>query len=80
MLLGISPFFPRKFLLCWAELSRIKHLAEQKSLRYHVEIMRIRDVYPESWILIFSHPGSRISDPESNNKRENMYKLGFSPF
>ncbi len=28
---------------------------------------RIRDVYPGSWILIFTHPGSRISDPGSKN-------------
>jgi hypothetical protein len=26
-------------------------------------VLRIRDVYPGSRILIFTHPGSRISDP-----------------
>jgi hypothetical protein len=33
---------------------------------------QIRDVYPGSRILIFTHPGSRISDPGSknSNKRE----------
>ncbi len=33
-------------------------------------MLRIRDVYPGSRILIFTHPGSRISDPGSKN----MYK------
>jgi hypothetical protein len=35
-------------------------------------VLRIRDVYPGSRILIFTHPGSRISDPGSKNfnKRE----------
>jgi len=35
-------------------------------------VLRIRDVYPRSRILIFTHPGSRISDPGSKNssKRE----------
>ena len=28
-------------------------------------MLRIRDVYPGSRILIFTHPGSRISDPGS---------------
>jgi hypothetical protein len=28
-------------------------------------VWRILDVYPGSWILIFTHPGSRISDPGS---------------
>jgi hypothetical protein len=26
-------------------------------------VLRIRDVYPGSRILIFTHPGSQISDP-----------------
>ncbi len=35
-------------------------------------VLRIRDVYPGSRILIFTHPGSRISDTGSKNstKRE----------
>jgi hypothetical protein len=35
-------------------------------------VLRIRDVYPGSRILIFTHSGSRISDPGSknSNKRE----------
>jgi hypothetical protein len=31
----------------------------------NLSVLRIRDVYPGSRILIFTHPGSRISDPES---------------
>jgi hypothetical protein len=30
-----------------------------------VAVLRIRDVYPGSRILIFTYPGSRISDPGS---------------
>jgi hypothetical protein len=30
-------------------------------------VLRIRDVYPGSRILIFTHPGSRIPDPGSKN-------------
>jgi hypothetical protein len=45
-------------------------------------VLRIRDVYPGSRILIFTHPGSQISDPESknNNKREKRKKLVVIPF
>jgi hypothetical protein len=32
---------------------------------YVYTVLRIRDVYPGSRILIFTHPGSRISDPRS---------------
>ncbi len=37
-----------------------------------ISVLRIRDVYPGSRILIFTHPGSWISDPGSknSNKRE----------
>ncbi len=40
-------------------------------------MLRIRDVYPGSRILIFTHPGSRISDPGSknSNKRERWIKF-----
>jgi broad specificity phosphatase PhoE len=31
-------------------------------------VLRIRDVYPGSRILIFTHPGSRILDPGSKNR------------
>jgi hypothetical protein len=33
-------------------------------------VLRIRDVYPGSRILICTHPGSRISDPGSKNSSE----------
>ena len=40
-------------------------------------VLRIRDVYHRSRILIFTHPGSRISDPGSknSNKREGWKKI-----
>jgi hypothetical protein len=40
-------------------------------------VLRIWDVYPGSRILIFTHPGSRISDPGSkySNKREGWKKF-----
>jgi hypothetical protein len=33
-------------------------------------VLRIRDVYPGSRILIFTHPGSRISDPGSRIQKQ----------
>jgi hypothetical protein len=33
-------------------------------------VWRIREVYPGSRILIFTHPGSRISDPGSKNSND----------
>ncbi len=33
--------------------------------KYGTAVLRIRDVYPGSRILIFTHPGSRILDPRS---------------
>ncbi len=40
-------------------------------------VLRIRDVYPGSRILVFNQPGSRISDPGSKNrnKREGWKKI-----
>jgi hypothetical protein len=35
-------------------------------------VWRIRDVYPGSRILIFAHPGSRISDPGSKNSNKRV--------
>ncbi len=45
-------------------------------------VLRIRDVYPGSRILIFTHPGSRISDPGSknSNKRERWKKISCHTF
>ncbi len=45
-------------------------------------VLRIRDVYPGSRILIFTHPGSRISDPGSknSNKREGYKKISCHTF
>jgi hypothetical protein len=43
----------------------------------HESVLRIRDVYLGSRILIFTHPGSRISDPgyKNSNKREGWKKF-----
>jgi hypothetical protein len=35
----------------------------------------IRDVYPGSRILIFTHPGSRISDPKTATKERDEEKF-----
>ncbi len=45
-------------------------------------VWRIRDVYPGSRILIFTHPGSRISDPGSknSNKRDRWQKISCNYF
>ncbi len=47
-------------------------------------MLRIRDVYPGSRILIFTHPGSRIriSDPgfKNSNKREGSTKISCHTF
>jgi hypothetical protein len=37
---------------------------------YFLPVLRIRDVYPGSRILIFTHPGSRISDPGSRIQKQ----------
>jgi hypothetical protein len=38
-------------------------------------VLRIRDVYPGSRILIFTHPGSRIPDPKTAMKDRGEKKL-----
>ncbi len=45
-------------------------------------VLRIRDVYPGSRILLFTHPGSRISDPgsQNSNKREGWKKISCHSF
>jgi len=52
-------------------------------------VLRIQDIYPESRILIFIHPGFRIPDPESRIpdptpiatiKKEEGEKLNVLPF
>jgi hypothetical protein len=39
-------------------------------------VLRIRDVYPGSRILIFTHPGSRIPDPKTATKERGEKKFG----
>jgi len=51
-------------------LKENKNLYQIKFQRnYHESVLRIRDVYPGSRILIFTHPGSRISYPRSKISR-----------
>jgi hypothetical protein len=38
-------------------------------------VLRIRDVYPGSRILIFTHPGSRIPDPKTATKERGEKKF-----
>ena len=40
-----------------------------------IPVFRIRDVYPRSRILIFSHPGSRIPDPKTATKERGEKKF-----
>ena len=67
------------------ELVRRSALAERKqkfiSNQITVKLLmtmsqRIRDVYPGSRILIFMHPGSRISDPGSRIQRQVEFREG----
>jgi hypothetical protein len=43
-------------------------------------VWRIRDVYPWSRILIFTHPGSRISDPKTAKKEGGEKKFVVIPY
>jgi hypothetical protein len=65
------------FSACYFLKVHLHHFSKINSQKEAV--LRIRDVYPGSRILIFTHPGSRISDPGSripdpgsknSNKRE----------
>jgi hypothetical protein len=38
-------------------------------------VLQIRDVYPGSRVLIFTHPGSRISDPKTATKERGENNL-----
>ncbi len=39
-----------------------------------LSVLRIRDVYPGSRILIFTHPGSRIPDPKTEKQKIGVKK------
>jgi hypothetical protein len=43
-------------------------------------VLRIRDVYPGSRILIFTHPGSRILVPKTATKERGEKKFVVIPF
>jgi hypothetical protein len=44
--------------------------AGRKNKHISLPVLRIRDVYPGSRILIFTHSGYRISDPGSKNSNK----------
>ena len=48
--------------------------------RQLIPVLQIRDVYPRSRILIFSHPGSRIPDPKTATKERGEKKNSFHTF
>jgi hypothetical protein len=43
-------------------------------------VLRIRDVYPGSRILVFTHSGSRILDPKTATKESGEKKFVVTPF
>jgi hypothetical protein len=43
-------------------------------------VLRIRDVYPGSRTLIFTHPGSLIPDPKTATKERGEKKFVVLPF
>ena len=43
-------------------------------------VLGIRDVYPGSGILIFTHSGSRISDPKTATEETGEKKFVVKPF
>ncbi len=47
-----------------------------------LSVLRIRDVYPGSWFLFFTHPGSRIldSDPKTATDERSEKKFDGIPF
>jgi hypothetical protein len=47
-----------------------KQIPKEQKKEMWKTVLRIRDVYPGSRILIFTHPGSRISDPGSKNSKK----------
>ncbi len=53
--------FETKSIKSWISVVRIRDI---------LAVLRIRDVYPGSRILIFTHPGSRISDPGSRIQKQ----------
>jgi hypothetical protein len=59
-----------------------KHWTCLMNVNRFTAVWQIQDVYPGSRILIFTHPGSRISDPGSknSNKRERWKKISCHTF
>jgi hypothetical protein len=55
--------------------SRADVSTETKRKMIIIAVWRIRDVYPRSRILIFTHPGARIPDPKTATKERGGKKL-----
>jgi hypothetical protein len=45
--------------------------------RQLIPVLRIRDVYPRSWILIFSHPGSWIQNSTKERGEKKLVVINF---
>ncbi len=56
--------------LTFSTLFRITYGIGGEGAFHLIAVLRIRDVYPGSRILIFTHPGSRISDPGSRIQKQ----------
>jgi hypothetical protein len=62
-----------------------RSFAVKEDFSEEISVLRIRDVYPRSRILIFVRPGSRISDLGSKNSNErkggkNLFVLHFCSY
>ena len=55
-------------LLSLKENKNLYQIKFKRNTYDHESVLRIRDLYPGSRILIFTHPGSRISDPRSKDR------------
>ena len=61
-----------------------RRVVQERSQNYQygcvLAVLRIQDFYSGSRILIFTHPGSRISDPKTATKEMGEKKLVVMPF
>jgi hypothetical protein len=60
--------------------SKLTYCTFPQVIAYLHSVLRIRDVYPGSRILIFTHPGSRIPDPKTATKERGEKKIDVIPF
>jgi hypothetical protein len=62
------------------QMSSCEQQTSRRTINVRYPVLRIRDVYPGSRILIFTHPGSRIPDPKTATKERGEKKLVVIPF